>query len=95
LIVPVWEQLESYCKLKGIEIPSHSEMCKHPRIIDLLQRQIDAFTPNLARYEKIKKVALLENEFTIEGGELTPTLKIKRRVIDEKYRDAIEQLYEE
>jgi long-chain acyl-CoA synthetase len=95
LIVPVWEQLESYCKLKGIEIPSHSEMCKHPRIIDLLQRQIDAFTPNLARYEKIKKVALLENEFTIEGGELTPTLKVKRRVIDEKYRDVIEKLYEE
>jgi long-chain acyl-CoA synthetase len=61
----------------------------------LLQRQIDALTPDLARYEKIKKVALLENEFSIEGGELTPTLKIKRRVIDEKYRDVIEKLYEE
>lgn len=95
LIVPVWEQLESYCKLKGIEVKSRSEMCHHPRIIDLLQRQIDALTPNLARFEKIKKVGLLENEFTIEGGELTPTLKIKRRVIDEKYRDEIEKLYEE
>jgi long-chain acyl-CoA synthetase len=95
LIVPAWEQLESYCKFKGIEVKSRSEMCSHPRIIDLLQRQIDALTPNLARYEKIKKVALLENEFTIEGGELTPTLKIKRRVIDEKYRDVIEKLYEE
>ena len=95
LIVPVWEQLESYCKLKGIEVGSRSELCRHPRIVDLLQRQIDALTPNLARYERIKKVALLENEFTIEGGELTPTLKIKRRVIDEKYRDVIEKLYEE
>jgi long-chain acyl-CoA synthetase len=95
LIVPVWEQLESYCKFKGIEVKSRSEMCHHPRIVDLLQRQIDALTPNLARYEKIKKVALLENEFTIEGGELTPTLKIKRRVIDEKYRDEIEKLYED
>ena len=95
LIVPVWEQLESYCKLKGIEVKSRSELCHHPRIIDLLQRQVDALTPNLARFEKIKKVALLENEFTIEGGELTPTLKIKRRVIDEKYRDEIEKLYEE
>jgi long-chain acyl-CoA synthetase len=95
LIVPVWEQLESYCRLKGIEVTSHSEMCVHPRLIDLLQRQIDALTPNLARYEKVKKVALLENEFTIEGGELTPTLKIKRRVIDEKYRDVIERLYAE
>jgi long-chain acyl-CoA synthetase len=95
LIVPVWEQLESYCKLKGIEVQSRSELCSHPRIIDLLQRQIDGLTPNLARYEKVKKVALLENEFTIEGGELTPTLKIKRRVIDEKYKDVIEKLYEE
>ena len=95
LIVPVWEQLESYCKLKGIEVKDRSELCHHPRIIDLLQRQIDALTPNLARYEKIKKVALLETEFTIEGGELTPTLKVKRRVIDEKYRDVIEKLYEE
>lgn len=95
LIVPVWEQLESYCKLKGIEVKSRSELCTHPRIIDLLQRQIDALTPNLARYEKIKKVALLENEFTIEGDELTPTLKVKRRVIDEKYRDVIEKLYAE
>ena len=95
LIVPVWEQLESYCKLKGIEVKSRSELCRHPRIIDLIQRQIDALTPNLAKYERIKKVALLENEFTIEGGELTPTLKVKRRVIDEKYRDVIERLYAE
>ena len=95
LIVPVWEQLESYCKLKGIAVKSRSEMCHHPRIVDLIQRQIDALTPNLAKYERIKKVALLEDDFTIEGGELTPTLKVKRRVIDEKYRDVIEKLYEE
>jgi len=95
LIVPVWEQLESYCKLKGISVSSRSELCRHPRIIDLIQRQIDALTPNLAKYERIKKIALLENEFTIEGGELTPTLKVKRRVIDEKYRDVIEGLYRE
>jgi long-chain acyl-CoA synthetase len=95
LVVPVWEQLESYCKLKGIEFKSHSELCEHPRIVDLIQRQIDALTPNLAKYERIKKVALLENEFTIEGGELTPTLKVKRRIIDQKYRDVIEKLYAE
>jgi long-chain acyl-CoA synthetase len=95
LIVPVWEQLESYCKLKGIEVKSRSELCRHSRIIDLMQRQIEALTPNLAKYERIKKIALLEDEFTIEGGELTPTLKVKRRVIDEKYRDVIEALYQE
>lgn len=93
LIVPNWEQLESYCKLKGIQVQNRRELCEHPRIVDLFERQIDRLTPNLARYEKIKKVALLENEFTIEGGELTPTLKVKRRVIDQKYRDVIEKLY--
>jgi long-chain acyl-CoA synthetase len=70
-------------------------MCEHPRIVDLIQRQIDNLTPNLAKYERIKKVALLEHEFTIEGGELTPTLKVKRRVIDQKYRDVIEKMYAE
>ena len=94
LIVPNWEQLESYCKLKGIEVKSRRELCQHPRIIDLIERQIERLTPNLARYEKIKKVALLENEFTIEGGELTPTLKVKRRVVDQKYRDVIDKLYD-
>jgi long-chain acyl-CoA synthetase len=95
LIVPIWEQLDSYCKLKGIQVQSRKDLCHHPRILDLLQRQIDGLTPNLARYEKIKAIALLENEFSIEGGELTPTLKIKRRVIDEKYREVIDRLYEE
>lgn len=95
LIVPNWEQLESYCKLKGIAVRNHREMCEHPRIVDLFERQIEKFTPNLSRYEKIKKIALLENEFSIEGGELTPTLKMKRRVIDQKYRDVIDKIYEE
>jgi long-chain acyl-CoA synthetase len=81
--------------LKGIEVTSRSELCRHPRLIDLIQRQIDRLTPDLAKYERIKKVALLENEFTIEGGELTPTLKVKRRVIDQKYRDVIDRLYSE
>jgi long-chain acyl-CoA synthetase len=95
LIVPNWEQLESYCKLKGIQVKSRQELCENPRIIDLMERQIEKLTPNLSRYEKVKKVALLENEFSIEGGELTPTLKVKRRVIDQKYRDLIDKLYDE
>jgi len=95
LIVPAWEQIESYARLKGIEVTSHAELCKNPRIIDLFERQIESLTQELARYEKIKRVALLENEFTIEGGELTPTMKMKRRVINEKYRDVIDRMYAE
>lgn len=93
LIVPDWERVESYAQLKGIKAGSRAELCKHPRIIDLFERQIAGLTGDLAQYERVKKVALLENELTIEGGELTPTLKTKRRVVDEKYRDVIAALY--
>jgi len=95
LIVPDWERVESYAQLKGIKTKDHAELCKHPRIIDLFERQIAGLTTELAQYERVKKVALLENELTIEGGELTPTLKVKRRVVDEKYRPVIDALYAE
>jgi long-chain acyl-CoA synthetase len=95
LVVPDWEQLRSYAQLKGLDIKTPAEFCRHPRIIDLMQRQIDAVTADLAKYERVKKVALIEQEMTVEGGELTPTLKVKRRVIDEKYRHVIDRLYED
>jgi long-chain acyl-CoA synthetase len=95
LIVPDWESIESYAQLKDIKWQTHTELCKHPRIIDLFERQIAALTPGLAQYERVKKIALLEHELTIESGELTPTLKVKRRVIDEKYCDVIDRLYKE
>ena len=93
LIVPNFEMLESYARLKEIEIASQKEYCTHPRILDLFTRQIDAMTPNLSPFERVKKFALLEHELTVENGELTPTLKVKRRVIDDKYRELIDALY--
>jgi long-chain acyl-CoA synthetase len=95
LIVPDWESIESYAQLKGIQWQTHNDLCHHPRIIDLFERQVARLTPGLAQYERVKKIALLENELTIEGGEMTPTLKVKRRVIDEKYREVIDRLYAE
>ena len=95
LIVPEWDQLESYAKLKGLDLKTREAFCHHPRIIDLFQRQIAARTQTLAQFEKIKRVALLDHELTVESGELTPTLKVKRRVVDEKYRDLIDRLYED
>jgi long-chain acyl-CoA synthetase len=94
LIVPDWEQLASYAKLKGLELRTHAEFCRNARIIDLFERQIAARTETLAQFEKIKRIALLDHELTMEGGELTPTLKVKRRVIDEKYRDVIDRIYD-
>ncbi|HYP49569.1 MAG TPA: long-chain fatty acid--CoA ligase, partial [Pyrinomonadaceae bacterium] len=95
LIVPDFEQLESYAKLKGLGIKTHAEFCAHPKIIDLFERQIEEHTSNLSKFEKVKKIALLENELTIAGGELTPTLKVKRRIVDEKYKAVIDRIYSE
>jgi len=93
LIVPNFEQLASYAKHKNLDIKTPAEFCAHPEIINLLERQVEELTVNLSQFERVKKIALLENEFTVEGGELTPTLKIKRRVVEEKYRDVIEKIY--
>jgi long-chain acyl-CoA synthetase len=95
LIVPDWEQLRAYAALKSINASTPAELCQHPRIIDLFERQVETLTPTLAQYERVKRIALLEHELTIEGGEMTPTLKVKRRVVDEKYRDVIDRLYED
>jgi len=96
LIVPDWEQLRAYAKYKNItDAPTPAELCRHPRVLDLMQRQVDSLCADLSGYERVKRVALLEHELTIEGGEMTPTLKVKRRVVDEKYRHVIDRLYAE
>jgi long-chain acyl-CoA synthetase len=95
LIVPDWEMLRSYAQHKGLDCKTPSEFCRHPRIINLMQRQVDSVTEDLSRFERVKRVALLERELTVEGGELTPTLKVKRRVVDDKYKEIIDRLYAE
>jgi long-chain acyl-CoA synthetase len=95
LIVPNFEQLTNYAKLKNLKLKTSQEFCAHPRIVNLLEREVEKLTRDLSQYEKVKKIALLENELTVEGGELTPTLKVKRRVVDEKYKNVIDKLYDE
>nr|HMS42623.1 AMP-binding protein [Pyrinomonadaceae bacterium] len=95
LIVPSFEQLESYAKSKNINAKTPAEFCENQMIIELFQKEIEEKTQSLARFEKVKKIALLEKELTVEGGELTPTLKVKRRIVDEKYKDVIDKIYGE
>jgi long-chain acyl-CoA synthetase len=95
LIVPNFDALKHYAESNKIEFSSKAELCQNKKIIEFMQMEIDALTADLSKYEKVKRIALLDKEFTVEGGELTPTLKIKRRVIDEKYRDIIDKIYRE
>jgi long-chain acyl-CoA synthetase len=95
LIVPQFEKVEAYAKEKGIAYFSPAELCGRAEIRELLMREIDRFTPGLAPYEKIKKIALLDRDFEIEQGELTPTLKVKRTQVEKKYKDLIDALYQD
>jgi long-chain acyl-CoA synthetase len=72
---------------------SRAELSRHPPAVKLVQQDVVKLTAGLADYERIRKVALLPDEFTIDNGELTPTLKVKRRVIDEKFGGLIDELY--
>jgi long-chain acyl-CoA synthetase len=95
LIVPNLEMLKSYATVKGISYSSTGSLLADPKIVDLMQRQVNKYTSDLARWETIKKVALLENEMTCESEELTPTLKPRRSVIEKKYASVIDRLYDE
>ncbi|HJP91490.1 MAG TPA: long-chain fatty acid--CoA ligase [Pyrinomonadaceae bacterium] len=94
LIVPDWESLKHALEEEGEDPPADRvELSKYPAAIKIVQRDITELTSSLVDYERIRRVALLSKEFTIEGGELTPTLKVKRNVIDDRFGDLIEELY--
>jgi long-chain acyl-CoA synthetase len=95
LIVPNFDMLDSYARHKGLEPMGPAEYCRDKRIIDLYARQIEAVTEGLGKFETVKKFRLLERELTVEGGELTPTMKLRRRVVDEKYKELIDEMYAE
>jgi long-chain acyl-CoA synthetase len=94
LIVPDWDALWQAVKEAGGEQPkTRAELSRAPVAVKIVQREVVQLTMELNEYERVRRVALLSEEFTIDGGELTPTLKVKRRVVDEKYSALIEELY--
>jgi long-chain acyl-CoA synthetase len=94
LIVPDFETLKPWTEQQGVKVADPDELCRHPEVRSLFQREVEAVNDRLARFEQLRAWELLPNEFTLETGELTPTQKVKRRVIREKYREVIDRLYE-
>jgi long-chain acyl-CoA synthetase len=95
LIVPDMELINSYARLKGIVYSSPEDLLTNDLILSLMQRQVDKATDGLSKFEKIKGIALLGSDLSIEAGELTPTLKPRRKFIEEKYAKIIDRLYSE
>jgi long-chain acyl-CoA synthetase len=93
LIVPNWDQLEKYAKLKNIIYTDRRQLLEMPTIQAKMDKEVREQLTGLAKFEMPKKIALLEHDFSIERGELTPTLKVKRRIIDKTYKAVIDKLY--
>ena len=93
LIVPSFDSLEAYAKDKGIAFSSREDLIKNPAIIAFYQGRIDAQSKGLAHFEQIQKFALIPEPFSIEKGEITPTMKIKRKMIAQNYKDVIASMY--
>jgi long-chain acyl-CoA synthetase len=95
LIVPDFEKLEEYAKAESVRYVNRRDLIQNEAVVRFLLEEVDRSTPNLAPYEKVKKIALLERDFEIERGEITPTLKVKRNIVEEKYKELIDSLYRE
>ena len=93
LIVPDFQALKVYADQNGISFASHEELCCKPEIVEFLRNRIDTLQQDLSDYERIKHFILLPTPFSVESGELTNTLKVKRNVVYKRYADMIDQLY--
>ena len=95
LVVPNFEKLEDYARASKIEFAGRPDLVRNPQIVNFLKSEIDRATPNLSQYERIKRIAVLDRDFEIGEGEMTPSLKVKRNIVEQKYRQVIDALYEE
>ena len=93
LIVPDFEKLEPYARANGIPFKDRTELCGREEVRDFMLAEVNRSTPDLASYERIKKIALLDRDFEISAGEITPTLKVRRSYVEEKFKAVIDLLY--
>ncbi|MCD4771943.1 MAG: long-chain fatty acid--CoA ligase [Bacteroidales bacterium] len=93
LILPNFEHLEAWCKIKNIDFTTNKAIIKNKLIIDRIDREIKEINFKLNKVEQIKKFSLIADDWTVETGELSPTLKLRRKFIQEKYKDTINGIY--
>ena len=95
LIIPVYPLLEEYARAHQIPFENREQLCVNPQIIEMMKERIDTLQQQLAHYEQVKRFTLLPHHLSMEKGELTNTLKIRRRVLYENYKMEIDKMYEE
>jgi len=95
LVVPNFEQLEKWAKIKNLLYANHKQLIAQPMVKAKMEKEVLGKLTGLAHFETPKKLALLDRDFTVDSGELTPTLKVRRRVIDTKFKALIDRIYAE
>ena len=93
LLVPSFDFVQNWCKSNNISIQDNESICKNDKVISKIKEEVNLYNTNFSKWEQVKKIELINQEFTVESGELTPTLKFKRKIILEKYKDLIAKIY--
>ena len=93
LIVPDFTTLEKWAEERGISFDNRSDLIENPEVLKLYEQEIETLMKDYARVEQIRKFRLLDREWSQDTGEMTPTMKLKRSIIHEKYRNEIEAMY--
>ena len=94
LIVPDYDVLSNYADEHNIPYKDKKELARNSEIYKILEQRIQNTQKDLSNFEKVRRFTLLENPLSIENGEMTPTLKIKRKAVEERYKDLIESMYQ-
>jgi long-chain acyl-CoA synthetase len=93
LIVPSFPNLKDWCRQNSIAYTTNESIIQQPAVIAMYKELVESFNKYFNHVEQVKKFELLEHEWSIDTGEMTPKMSIKRKVVMEKYRDAIERIY--
>ncbi len=93
LIIPNFAALERLAGEQGIHVAAPADLARHPKVIERLEKEVEGRCADLAPFERIKKITVLDREFSITDGEMTPTMKIRRREVEKRYREVIDRMY--
>jgi long-chain acyl-CoA synthetase len=93
IIIPAWESLKDWADYKKIAYSNHDDLVLNEQVIDKFDREIAKYNEEFAQWEKVKQIRVIADDWSIDSGELTPTLKLKRNVVLEKYADLIKEIY--
>jgi long-chain acyl-CoA synthetase len=94
LLVPSYANVKEWCRANGINYSTDADIIKNERVIDLFKDLVESFNKYFNNVEQIKRFELLPHDWTVESGEMTPKLSLKRKVIMEKYRNVVERIYQ-